>query len=80
MTFQQGQGGGVSPLGATGLSVALAASVAGHEPHLRTSPDQVPPEPWVAVRIEVGAAVMPEAMAWTGDLERCLAWAWIERP
>lgn len=39
-----------------------------------------PPEPWCAVRIEVGAALCPDAMAWLGDFERCLAWAWLERP
>lgn len=46
---------------------------------LATSPDHVPPEPWCAVRIEPGAAAASETMAWLGDLERCLAWTWIER-
>lgn len=43
-----------------------------------TDPGRVPPEPWVADRIDVGAALLPEAMHWTGDLSRCLAWTWIE--
>lgn len=45
---------------------------------VRTSPDERPPAPWCADRIEVGAALYPDAMHWTGDLSRCLAWAWIE--
>lgn len=52
---------------------------ASRESQLQTSPEQVPGAPWVAARVEVGAALMPEAMHWCGDLERCLAWAWIER-
>jgi hypothetical protein len=34
--------------------------------------------PWVAAWVEVGAALYPDAMAWVGDLERCLAWAWVD--
>lgn len=45
---------------------------------LATRPDQVPPEPWCAARLEVGAALVPEAMEWLGDLERCIAWTWLE--
>jgi hypothetical protein len=41
--------------------------------------DQVPPEPWCAALLEPGSLIYPEAMGWLGDLERCLAWAWLER-
>lgn len=45
---------------------------------LQTRRDHVPPEPWCADRIEVGVVLDPEAMHWTGDYSRCIAWAWIE--
>lgn len=44
-----------------------------------TTRDQVPPEPWYAARLEVGALQHRDAAAWCGDFERCLAWCWIER-
>lgn len=34
--------------------------------------------PWCAVYLEIGLALKPDASAWLGDLERCLAWAWID--
>lgn len=37
-----------------------------------------PALPWCAVRIEIGMAVHPQPADWLGDLERCLAWGWIE--
>src|SRR5690606_15382947 len=45
---------------------------------LATSAEDRPPEPWIAARIEAGLALYPEAANWLGDMERCLAWAWIE--
>ena len=33
--------------------------------------------PWLAVVLH-GALVRPETMEWLGDMERCLAWAWLE--
>lgn len=51
--------------------------------NVQTSPEQRPPEPWVAARIEIGIALLGDQaeviMPIIGDLERCLAWAWIER-
>ncbi|HWR36392.1 MAG TPA: hypothetical protein VN622_11035 [Clostridia bacterium] len=44
-----------------------------------TSPNEVPGEPWCAVRLDVGLPFYPEAAAWLGDFERCLAWAWMSR-
>jgi len=46
---------------------------------LATDPDRCPAEPWCAARLEIGLALYPEAAHWLGDLERCLAWAWIAR-
>jgi hypothetical protein len=43
-----------------------------------TTPQEAPPAPWCADRIELGALRNPVAMSWTGDLARCLAWTWIE--
>src|SRR5690606_32854111 len=49
------------------------------EPEVQTSPDNCPPEPWVAARMEVGIALLPEHAEWIGDFERCVGWAWLER-
>ena len=43
---------------------------------LATAPEAVPPEPWVADRIELGAALHLPAMEWTGDFSRSVAWTW----
>ena len=42
-----------------------------------TDPTRCPPEPWVAVALDEGAAPHEDAMHWLGDFERCLAWAWV---
>lgn len=42
-----------------------------------TDPERCPPEPWVAVALDEGLALHPDAAEWLGDLERCLAWAWL---
>jgi hypothetical protein len=34
--------------------------------------------PWVAAWLEVGSAIDPTPLVWIADLERCLAWAWID--
>lgn len=39
-----------------------------------------PVTPWCAARIEVGAAFATEdTMRATADLERCIAWAWLDQ-
>lgn len=40
---------------------------------------QRPGEPWAAVAIWPTLALHPEAAGWLGDLERCIAWAWMDR-
>ncbi len=40
--------------------------------------DLRPLPPWCAVRLDPGIAVYPVSSRWLGDLERCLAWTWIE--
>lgn len=40
---------------------------------------QRPGEPWAAVAIWPTIALHPESTEWMGDLERCIAWAWLER-
>jgi hypothetical protein len=45
---------------------------------LATDPDEVPPAPWCADRIEPGMALRPETGQWTGDFSRCVGWTWIE--
>lgn len=43
---------------------------------------ECPPEPWVAARLEPGAAVVaddqPEALEMIGDMERCVGWGFLE--
>lgn len=38
-----------------------------------------PGTPWCAVAIWPTLALHPQAVEWLGDLERCIAWAWLER-
>lgn len=38
---------------------------------------QRPGEPWCAVAIWPTLALYPGATEWLGDLERCIAWAWL---
>ncbi len=46
---------------------------------LATRTEDRPNEPWCGVRIEVGASSVPlKTIAMLADLERCLAWAWLE--
>lgn len=40
---------------------------------------QRPPPPWCAVSLQPGVLLHPAASEWLGDLERCIAWAWITR-
>ena len=40
---------------------------------------QRPPPPWCAVSLQPGLLLHPSASEWLGDLERCIAWAWITR-
>lgn len=44
-----------------------------------TDPAQCPPEPWVAAALDAGISEHMEAAHWLGDLENCLAWAFLER-
>lgn len=44
-----------------------------------TGADRCPPEPWVGVALDRRAVAHPDAMAWLGDFERCLGWAWVVR-
>lgn len=39
-----------------------------------------PAEPWCAIAIWPTITRHIDAMAWLGDLERCIAWAWCTRP
>lgn len=39
----------------------------------RSNPPQTP---WQADRVEIGALMNEDALRWTGDFSRCLAWAW----
>jgi hypothetical protein len=38
-----------------------------------------PAAPWCGVVLWPTIMLHPNAMEWIGDLERCIAWAWIER-
>lgn len=40
---------------------------------------EMPSTPWCAVAIHPTAAAFLDALKWLGDLERCIAWAWITR-
>jgi hypothetical protein len=38
-----------------------------------------PQAPWCAARLQPGLVIYPSAAYWLGDLERCIAWAWLDR-
>jgi len=38
-----------------------------------------PPEPWCAAQLLDSIAIAPAAAHWIADLERCIAWAWLDR-
>lgn len=40
---------------------------------------QRPGEPWAAVAIWPTIALHPQALEWLGDMERCIAWAWMTK-
>lgn len=42
-----------------------------------TDPEQPPPAPWIADRIEPAAMLHMDAMSWTGAWSRTLGWAWL---
>jgi hypothetical protein len=37
-----------------------------------------PQVPWCAVALHEGLTLVADATAWLGDLERCIAWAWLD--
>ena len=41
---------------------------------LATRPSAPPPAPYIADRIEIGAAMHMDALTWTGDFSRCFGW------
>lgn len=41
---------------------------------LMTNPEDKPPIPYIADRIEPGAAIHFDAMEWTGDFAKCFGW------
>ncbi|MED5052571.1 hypothetical protein P9850_12160 [Anoxybacillus rupiensis] len=44
---------------------------------LQTNPARPPEPPYVADRIEIGAIHNIEAMRWTGDFSKCMAWVYL---
>lgn len=40
---------------------------------------KAPTTPWVAVSIHDNIVAYFDALQWLGDLERCIAWAWVSR-
>jgi hypothetical protein len=40
---------------------------------------QQPSLPWCAVALHAPMVAFPDAVSWLGDLERCIAWAWVTR-
>lgn len=40
---------------------------------------KAPATPWVAVSIHDNIVAYLDALQWLGDLERCIAWAWVTR-
>lgn len=68
----------VAPLVSIGLAPSSrAADEVWHAMTQRVRDDRTPSAPWCAVRIYPTIALHQGAASWLGDLERCIAWAWI---
>lgn len=50
----------------------------GLPPQCREIPPSPESTPWIAVVLELGLALAPDAAGWLGDLERVVAWAWVD--
>jgi hypothetical protein len=64
-----------------GLWRTLHAQLGLTPPGFRTRADQPAPFPWLAAAVHLPLALHPDAKALAaelGDLERCIAWTWIE--
>ncbi len=67
------------PLVSVGVApTSRAADEVWHGMTRRHRDERTPSAPWCAVRIHPTLALYPVAASWLGDLERCIAWAWIE--
>lgn len=58
---------------------SLWAALKDPEPGGAIAIGEPPAAPWCAVRLYPGLASHVGALAWLGDFERCVAWAWIDR-
>lgn len=47
-------------------------------PPVVTDPQRPPQAPWCAARLDAGIELHPDVSEWAGDLERCIAWTWLE--
>lgn len=45
----------------------------------RERDDRTPAPPWCVAKLQPGLLVYTRAADWLGDLERCIAWAWIDQ-
>lgn len=60
------------------VSMRLWEELRNPPPGMTPAVGDPPQAPWCAVRLYPALKLDPEAAAWLGDFERCLAWAWIE--
>ncbi len=72
-----------TPILTTGVGTTADASELWRSMHesaweLATRADRAPPVPWIADRIEPGAVLHIDALVWTGDLSRCVGFAWLD--
>lgn len=44
----------------------------------RARDDMTPAPPWCVVQMRPGLVAYPRAADWLGDLEVCIAWAWVD--
>lgn len=67
------------PLVSLGIApVSLASAEVWQAITGRERDDMTPSAPYCAVRLHPTAVLHLPAMAWLGDLQRCLAWAWVD--
>ena len=49
------------------------------ETHFGKPKAVMPQAPYCMVELHPNMMAFPDALEWIGDLERCIAWAWISR-
>lgn len=79
VTVHAADGGQLEPLATFGVATHSRCGASLWRRLRQGEPDTpTPPEPWCAARLQRGLMRDLAAAEWLGDLERCMAWAWLD--